>query len=513
MYRFAFLIAGYAYSIYFLGLLGFLNKTAVGWATIMFIFSSFYLLREVNLANAIESFSIKLGKLRLYERALLLLIAIQLVVNLCGALAPELSFDALWYHLTIPKIYIQESSIFYIPGGHFHYSAMPKLVEMLYIPSIMFGSEIVAKLMHLAFGVGAVVALYKTARLFVNIRLSLVAVAIFYANLVIGWLSITSYIDLGRTFFEILAFYYFVVFIKEGKVKQLLISSAILGFAISSKILSLGSIIILAPLIYYQTRNVRYPVKFILVSLLFSLPWFVFAFAATGNPIFPLFSDKLNVPIGISIKNIINFVHSSDPISPIYIIVFPLLLIVVGKFNKIEKVVVAYAFLAFIVWFVTPHTGGGRFIAPYLPVFSLLVAITLSRLDVKFIKTFALVLVILLSTVSIIYRSVANYKYVPVLLGSESRKDFLAKNLNYNFGDFYDTDGYLTDKINDTDRVLIIGIHNLYYVNFPFDHESYASSEENYNYILTRGDLSVKYKDWKMIYKNDTTGIALYDKK
>ncbi len=35
------------------------------------------------------------------------LLVIQVIINLIGALGPELGFDALWYHLTIPKIYFE----------------------------------------------------------------------------------------------------------------------------------------------------------------------------------------------------------------------------------------------------------------------------------------------------------------------------------------------------------------------------------------------------------------------
>jgi len=51
---------------------------------------------------------------------------------------------------------------------------------------------------------------YKLSRKFFNPVISWIAVVVFYSNLVVGWESITAYIDLTRTFFEILALWGFI---------------------------------------------------------------------------------------------------------------------------------------------------------------------------------------------------------------------------------------------------------------------------------------------------------------
>ena len=132
-----------------------------------------------------------------------------------GALGPEIGFDALWYHLTIPKLYLENNSIFYIPGGLLYYSTIPKLTEMLYTAAIALNGEILAKLIHFCFGILTCVALFKLSRLFFSLKISLIAVVIFYSNLVVGWQSITAYVDLARTFFEIMALWAFAKFVKS----------------------------------------------------------------------------------------------------------------------------------------------------------------------------------------------------------------------------------------------------------------------------------------------------------
>jgi 4-amino-4-deoxy-L-arabinose transferase-like glycosyltransferase len=81
---------------------------------------------------------------------------------------------------------------------------------MLYIPSIVFGGEVLAKLVHFAFGVSTIFVAYRLARKFMSPVYSLIACMVFYSNHVVAWLSITAYIDLARTLFEVLAMYYLV---------------------------------------------------------------------------------------------------------------------------------------------------------------------------------------------------------------------------------------------------------------------------------------------------------------
>lgn len=174
---------------------------------------------------------------------LLGLLVIQAAVNLVGALGPELGFDALWYHLTIPKIYLQHGNIFFIPGNLFYYSAMPKLVEMFYLLALSFSKYgILAKTIHWSFGVLSALALLRLSKRYLKLPWALFATTLFYTTLIVGWESITAYIDLGRTFFEILALDLFLVWTKDKKTLNLVESAIMLGLAISTKLIAFASL-------------------------------------------------------------------------------------------------------------------------------------------------------------------------------------------------------------------------------------------------------------------------------
>lgn len=520
MFTLAILIAIYSYTIFFLGISGWLYPSVILPISVLFILIGFFLLRSK------KPILKQLSQFTFFSKILLFLLLGQALVNFIGALGPELAFDALWYHLTLPKLYLQHHQIIHFPGWLLNYSTMPKLTEMLYTVALMFGNEIVAKCIHFTFGILVLIAVYKIARKFLNQEWSLLTTVVFYSNLVVGWMSITAYIDLTRTFYELLTFWAFLLFSEKKERKYLFLSAIFMGLTISTKLIAAGSLLIYIPLlisVFGIRKNFRktaiYVITFVFIVFLIPLPWFLFSYVHTGNPIYPIFTGYSPSLSFLQLLNPINFIRESwrvllfadDPISPIYLMMLPLILALITKFKKHEKIVFIYSFLGFLVWYITPRTGGGRFILPYLPAFSLVVTLSISKLKDQTLVKICTTGIIVVALISIGYRSLANTKYLPIILGKQTKADFLSKNLYFSFGDFYDVDGYFAKTIKQTDRVLIYGIHNLYYVNFPFIHESFLKPGDKFNYILVSNDqLPQKYSNWRLIYQNNKSGVKLY---
>lgn len=265
------------------------------------------------------------------------------------------------------------------------------------------------------------------------------------------------------------------------------------------------------------------------VTLLIPLPWFVFSYIHTGNPIDPFFTYLYKVSFDIGLLNPLRFINetwsiftkATDPISPVYMIFLPLVLIFYKKFRPEIKLVAIYSLLAIIIWYLTPRTGGGRFILPYLPAFSIVATAIIENVGRGVVKRLLRVdlylvsisLVIIVSVISLFYRGIANSKYLPVILGTQTKEEFLSSNLDFSFGDFYDTDGYFKANIKPTDKVLLYGFHNLYYVNFPFIDSSWVKKEDSFDYIAVQDSILPKrFKNWELIYLNPQTNLKLYSK-
>ena len=556
MFAISILIGIYSYIILALGFLGYLHKPYVVFLTFFYILIVLYYYKKDMKMNLLRYFEksrillrqgVSLKNLRESYIYLIGLVVLQAVINLIGVLGPELGFDALWYHLTLPKLYLENHSIFYIPGGLLYYSVMPKLTEMLYTAALTFNGEILAKLIHFCFGILSCIALYKLSRLFFSPKISLIPVVIFYSNLVVGWQSITAYADLPRTFFEVMALWGFIKFVENKDTPStrsiltrnvwLIESAVMLGLAISTKLLVLGSLFILSILLIRILLMQGVSLKEIFkktfvywgVTLLIPLPWFVFSYIHTGNPIDPFFTYLYKVSFDIGLLNPLRFINetwsiftkATDPISPVYMIFLPLVLIFYKKFRPEIKLVAIYSLLAIIIWYLTPRTGGGRFILPYLPAFSIVATAIIEKVGRGVVKRLLRVdlylvsisLVIIVSVISLFYRGIANSKYLPVILGTQTKEEFLSSNLDFSFGDFYDTDGYFKANIKPTDKVLLYGFHNLYYVNFPFIDSSWVKKGDSFDYIAVQDSILPKrFKNWELIYLNPQTNLKLYSK-
>lgn len=519
----AFLVGIYSYLILGLGILGFLYKRTIILLTLIYLGSVLWYFRK-DLGRMKRIMEVREIKDRASLPIFLILMA-QILVNLVGALGPELGFDALWYHLTLPKIYLQFHRIFYIPGSLFYYSAMPKLIEMLYLSSLAFQGEILAKILHFVFGVLSCLTLFRLSRRYLGFRASLLATVSFYSSLIVGWQSITAYVDLGRTFFEILALDYFLRWWKSERNVDLLESALLLGLAISSKLLAAGSIVIYLALIFIKYRKKMkvffvFSLQYSIFSLLVPLPWLVFSFVHTKNPLYPFFTSVLNSPhwvVNFSLSGFLTdfwnlFLYSPDPINPLFLIIIPLVIILLKKNVKIEKIVLAYCFLGYFVWFISPRSD--RYFLPYLPAFSFVIASVYQRcmpsLRGKFIWWF----IFFICLFNLFYRSAANWRYVPVILGRQTKEEFLVNNLNFKFGDFYDYQNQIRKLLQPNDLVLTSGIHNLFYVDFPNIDESWAKPGLLATHLLVKGNLSSnmseRVNNKQPIYFNRQLDLRLY---
>lgn len=517
-----FLIALLSYALFALGITGFFYKPVI----LGFVFSWFLIVLcifYIKFKQRSNNTTLKI----LLSSPFLYLLLVQIIVNLMGALGPELAFDSLWYHLTIPKIYLQLHRVVFIPGNLLYYSAMPKLVEILFAAGLALGSESFAKLIHFTFGILSLLVIYKIARRQLFPKMSVVACVIFYSNLLVGWESITAYVDLGRVFFELLALLSVLDFYKTKKMKWVIISGFMIGFAVATKLLAGFSMLILLFCInfvlirYFNEirKIISANIVYILSVVVVLFPWLFFAYLNTGNPFFPLFSNYLkSFSFTFNISNFFGyfwnlFVSSNDPISPIYLITLPLIPFIIKKLHVEAKIILYYSLGGIILSSFVPYGDSARYTLPYLAGFSVFQLHMLSMHRGKVIAKVGLFLIVVFSLFSIFYRGVANAKYIAVVVGIESKNDFLSHNLNFSFGDFYDINGDIKNKVGDN-KVLIFGVHNLFYADFDYIHESWLKRGDKVKYILVQdGNISEEFSNSNIIYKNTLTHVKLYSNK
>lgn len=420
------------------------------------------------------------------------------ILNLITVFTPEIGFDALWYHLTLPKLWLLKQK-WYFEGGLLYYSVMPRLTEIIYTPLIKYSSYIGPKFVQYLSAIGTGIVIWKiTSKLKFSTVLKSVAVSIFYCTWLVSWQSGSAYIDLFRTFLESLALYFLI----NGSWKR---GGLFLGLAVGTKWLSLGSVGIYA---------LAFGFPLVLPALLVSLPWFLIALKYTGNPVYPIFSPLLDqslISIGGIIKNILflPFIVTfpfDDFLSPVIGILVVISSVSLFCRNKTIQKIALVGILG-AIFSVVLNPPSSRFLLPFLPALIISSVYLVGLLKHSIANVF--VYTVIISSVLIIgLRFIAVSKYLPLLLGRVTQNVFLSK-ISAKLPDtFIDSDNYVQDNIPKSSKIAIDKLHNLYYFPYNFDHTSWTNSLMDYDYLITKNTLPSDIEG-ELLHTNNV-GIQVY---
>lgn len=434
-----------------------------------------------------------MGKfLNLFKLVFFLLLSI----NLLNCFVPEVGFDALWYHLTLPKLYLSSHQYFF-PGGLLYYSAMPRLAELLFIPLIKYLGFVGPKLLQLIAGLSICYLLFRhTKKLDLSPLFSWLSVCLFYSIWLISWESSSGYIDLIRGAFEY-AGIYLAIFGNPY------LAGILIGLALSVKWQAIVGLLVVIIL----TRG-----KGIITALPIFLPWMLIAKYFTGNYFYPINEPfMIGTQISQVSQNYYQFAQIikrfltapvfltypiQDFLSPLAGIFLISSIICLFSSNKNVRKSSSVAIYAVGALLLTPPPTT-RFLIPYLPLLVLSFVYLISKLSPKFQKLF--VPISLLSCLLILAgRSLVLYRNLPYLVGRETANQYLTKRVYKLPGAFIDSDSYMKNLGPDK-KYLIGNLHNLYYFPYSFDHTSWADPKTHYDYLITTG-----------VNKNSAPGIILH---
>lgn len=461
-----------------------------------------------------------MGNLDRYEIIVIFFIGAFLVVNFIGVLAPEVGFDALWYHLTIPKIFLQQSRVDFIPGGLYYYSAMPKLTEIWYMVSLVFDQTgTLAKAIHYLYGVGSLVLLYRFVRKLLPRVYALMAVLGLISALGFGWESGSAYIDLAWTFYTLLAVYLYYIYTQNRNIYSILLVGVASGLAIGTKLPAIIPTIVL--LLLAGKQSIKQAIVFAIGVIFISSPWFIFAWLKTGNPVYPLLTNIYpheNVLQGIGLVDFIkttwlNITWPQDPFSLFVGITAIIFLFPLKRFRKTDNLsnLTNWLNLLFITnyatWYLFFRTSGSRFLLSLLPIWIIICLTRWSLFDRCYYKLL-LGIALVSSTVNLVYRSVSTFRVLPVVLGKENRQDYLLSRLNFDYGDFYDRDGKIKTIVGDN-PVLVFGYHNMFYADFRYIHASTTDKQNGFRYWLSDKEITQCFS-CRLVYSDKPTNVYLY---
>jgi 4-amino-4-deoxy-L-arabinose transferase-like glycosyltransferase len=257
------------------------------------------LVLTIKIISKIRQHTIIVNPLTNLEKALLVIICLQLAFHGLGVFIPETSFDALWYHLPEASVYNSTGKIAKIPD--LLYSTMPRLGEM-YLALAMFShKEVVVKVVSYLISILFIITCFLVARFFLSRPQSLLIVLILLSFPLIGWQSTAAYIDLTRALFELASLYCLLRFLSDYRAIRLAInpwflySALLTGFALSTKIHSLIHLSVMTLLLFlFLIKNNSFKISLLLVSCyliiagVIASPWYLDNYLNSGHPLYPL---------------------------------------------------------------------------------------------------------------------------------------------------------------------------------------------------------------------------------
>ena len=216
-----------------------------------------------------------------------------LALALLVALSPPVDWDGLFYHLTLPRLYLEQGRI--SPLTDMPHQYFPGLMEMLYAAAMGLSGEGAAKLLHFGYMLLLGGAIYLLARRHVGPSYGWHAVAAYAATPMVPVLGGWAYNDLTLAFYQVTALYALLNWFR-GKERCWLVLSAILsGLAMGIKYTAfVCPLTLIAFILLHMGRGrasarerARALALYCGAALLVAAPWYLRSLAFTGNPVYP----------------------------------------------------------------------------------------------------------------------------------------------------------------------------------------------------------------------------------
>ncbi len=230
------------------------------------------------------------------EIVLLSLIAAYLTTFLFHTLTPEISYDALVYHLGFPNLWLLKGRLTF--PLTYCFSGMPLNTELLYGLALALSDGVLAKLIHFGFGVATLGAMYLIVRQFASRASALAAILIFLAMPMVALDFLWAASDLSAVFFGLLASYALVNALRHEEKRRawMVIGGIFCGLAMGCKYPAWILLPVLIGAWIGQTGKANTLGWFIGPAAVAVSPWILKNMLVFHNPVYPFLVTKLTSP-------------------------------------------------------------------------------------------------------------------------------------------------------------------------------------------------------------------------
>ncbi len=477
--------------------------------------------------------------LRGFTLILFITLLVLLLYPLYCALTPPFSWDALVYHLLIPKIYLQHHGFTHIALNV--YSNMPLNIDIMFLEAMFVGDDVTAKLLHYALGCLLCLSLYAFGRRYFSVRAGIIAPLLFICNPIVYYEFGVAFVDVGLALFCFWTVASLIEYVKTGRTGYALLMGLFAGMGMGAKYtmvfgaIAVFLLFLFSPRIFQRRKggvesdevtlhpdarkNLRVALMlFFLLTFLLTLPWFIKNIIFTGNPTYPamfkyfggrnwsaqqaswLFDWQHSIGMGRSLKDYVlldirvfflsglrlGYRGFAGTLYPYALVFLPLIIFVRKNYG-----VALLSFLFFAIYFLLWALGAQqvRFLIPALPLLTLCAAAGID--GVKVIKsrnlyTLALLLVFIAPVhlvVGHVYPEAAREgSFFPAIFGRQTRDEFLKPRVRS-----YPCLQYIGKVCNPGEPVLFLFENKGYYCPQPFFADSMFEASHFLSLALEAG--------------------------
>lgn len=456
----------------------------------------------------------------LFDRVLLILIAIPVGLSFIASLAPPTAKDTLLYHFSVPKQFIAQGSSAYIEGNIASYLALGTEMQILW--AMQLGGLNGARTAEAA--AGAVIwlffplllaAVFGFAReLGIARRWSLIAVLMVATVPTAYHVASSAYIDLALALFVLLATYALTRWWKTLDNGWLVLMAVFLGAALASKLTTLFVIAAFALVILFRVRNAQsnepdklskiagYGFAALLLAGVIASPWYLRTWAETGSPIFPFYMNiwpgeaagwdversnlfqMMNSQYGGYVKTPLDYLlapwnisvtaqpeiatHFDGVLGVAFLVGLPLLIYGVWKLELSAEVKICSTIAAVMFLFWLFSSQQLRYLLPIVPLLAIGIAAARQRIADKFNGSGKLLELSLAgasaASLLVTFAWFAQKAPLRVVLGGEAPDQYLTRNIDY-----YPYYQWLNTEARSDEKVWLINMRrDSYHLDRPY---------------------------------------------
>ncbi|MCU1337258.1 MAG: glycosyl transferase, family 2 [Bryobacterales bacterium] len=228
------------------------------------------------------------------EACALAVLLFVLGAHFLAALKPEISADGLSMHLALPMAVARDTRWAF----DFHlnsWALMPAGADSLYTAAYLLGGEDAAHLLNFAFLVLMCILLAHAARRWVSPAQSWLIAALFASTPLVQLVTGSLFVENVWAAMILAATLALARYLEKGQQRDLILTGAFVGAAMAVKLIAgafAAPIVIIAMAAALGKRQWKAAVTATVLLALFAAPPYVYAFAKTGNPVFP-FANKV----------------------------------------------------------------------------------------------------------------------------------------------------------------------------------------------------------------------------